>query len=250
MLKSNNSGGKLTGSIAVPLNTHYVCHILSSLLSLWPPRASRVSELLQQTSFTCLPRECWGFTSWRLRIWRGRINFSEGWSRASLTPTASCRLATSYSRARRWRRVSIRNGTKFMRWWVWDVSWRMRVNVGELDPHSHVFCPIGKASIDFLCEQASIWPCLPQALVYEHSGQHLEIELFDEDPDKDDFLGRWAPLISCFTLKLITSTRRLCLHAGKKCLFFKHFLYSHMVKLIHMEFTHARYLFGEEHEDF
>lgn len=31
---------------------------------------------------------------------------------------------------------------------------------------------------------------LPQALVYEHSGQHLEIELFDEDPDKDDFLGR------------------------------------------------------------
>lgn len=31
---------------------------------------------------------------------------------------------------------------------------------------------------------------LHQALVYEHSGQHLEIELFDEDPDKDDFLGR------------------------------------------------------------
>lgn len=32
--------------------------------------------------------------------------------------------------------------------------------------------------------------CVYQALVYEHSGQHLEIELFDEDPDKDDFLGR------------------------------------------------------------
>ncbi|TNM96571.1 hypothetical protein fugu_016232 [Takifugu bimaculatus] len=31
---------------------------------------------------------------------------------------------------------------------------------------------------------------MPKALVYEHSGQHLEIELFDEDPDKDDFLGR------------------------------------------------------------
>lgn len=28
-----------------------------------------------------------------------------------------------------------------------------------------------------------------QALVYEHPGQELEIELFDEDPDKDDFLG-------------------------------------------------------------
>ena len=35
-------------------------------------------------------------------------------------------------------------------------------------------------------------PRLPlfQALVYEHPGQELEIELFDEDPDKDDFLGR------------------------------------------------------------
>lgn len=32
--------------------------------------------------------------------------------------------------------------------------------------------------------------CVHQALVYEHSGQHLEIEVFDEDPDKDDFLGR------------------------------------------------------------
>lgn len=32
--------------------------------------------------------------------------------------------------------------------------------------------------------------------MYEHSGQHLEIELFDEDPDKDDFLGRYVFLIS------------------------------------------------------
>ncbi|KAM4856212.1 extended synaptotagmin-2 isoform X4 [Urocitellus parryii] len=30
---------------------------------------------------------------------------------------------------------------------------------------------------------------IPKALVYEHPGQELEIELFDEDPDKDDFLG-------------------------------------------------------------
>lgn len=33
-------------------------------------------------------------------------------------------------------------------------------------------------------------PLYFQALVYEHPGQELEIELFDEDPDKDDFLGR------------------------------------------------------------
>lgn len=45
------------------------------------------------------------------------------------------------------------------------------------------------------CRHASICHCVHQALVYEHSGQHLEIELFDEDPDKDDFLGRWAPTL-------------------------------------------------------
>ncbi|KAM9500149.1 extended synaptotagmin-2 isoform 3-T3 [Clarias gariepinus] len=33
------------------------------------------------------------------------------------------------------------------------------------------------------------WNEVFEATVYEHSGQHLEIELFDEDPDKDDFLG-------------------------------------------------------------
>ncbi|KAM8880724.1 extended synaptotagmin-2-A isoform 1-T1 [Synchiropus picturatus] len=33
------------------------------------------------------------------------------------------------------------------------------------------------------------WSEVFEALVYEPSGQHLEIELFDEDPDKDDFLG-------------------------------------------------------------
>uniref|UniRef100_A0A8C0IAI6 Extended synaptotagmin 2 n=1 Tax=Bubo bubo TaxID=30461 RepID=A0A8C0IAI6_BUBBB len=34
------------------------------------------------------------------------------------------------------------------------------------------------------------WNEVYEALVYEHPGQELEIELFDEDPDKDDFLGR------------------------------------------------------------
>ncbi|XP_015210354.2 extended synaptotagmin-2 isoform X2 [Lepisosteus oculatus] len=33
------------------------------------------------------------------------------------------------------------------------------------------------------------WNEVREFLVYEHSGQHLEIELFDEDPDEDDFLG-------------------------------------------------------------
>ncbi|XP_056148665.1 extended synaptotagmin-2-like isoform X2 [Lampris incognitus] len=33
------------------------------------------------------------------------------------------------------------------------------------------------------------WKEVYEALVYDHPGQHLEIELFDEDTDKDDFLG-------------------------------------------------------------
>ncbi|KAM7400077.1 hypothetical protein PAMA_004669 [Pampus argenteus] len=33
------------------------------------------------------------------------------------------------------------------------------------------------------------WNEVYEALVYDHTGQNLEIELFDEDTDKDDFLG-------------------------------------------------------------
>ncbi|XP_058879291.1 extended synaptotagmin-2-like isoform X3 [Acipenser ruthenus] len=33
------------------------------------------------------------------------------------------------------------------------------------------------------------WKEVFEALVYENPGQQLEVELFDEDPDKDDFLG-------------------------------------------------------------
>lgn len=43
-----------------------------------------------------------------------------------------------------------------------------------------------------------MWCVHLQAAVYEHSGQHLEIELFDEDPDKDDFLGRYCDLTRGF----------------------------------------------------
>ncbi|XP_030607331.1 extended synaptotagmin-2 isoform X2 [Archocentrus centrarchus] len=33
------------------------------------------------------------------------------------------------------------------------------------------------------------WNEVYEALVYDHSGKNMEIELFDEDPDQDDFLG-------------------------------------------------------------
>ncbi|XP_056599108.1 extended synaptotagmin-2 isoform X2 [Triplophysa dalaica] len=33
------------------------------------------------------------------------------------------------------------------------------------------------------------WNAVYEAFVYDHQDQNLEIELFDEDPDKDDFLG-------------------------------------------------------------
>lgn len=33
-------------------------------------------------------------------------------------------------------------------------------------------------------------PCAPQVIVHEVPGQEIEVEVFDKDPDKDDFLGR------------------------------------------------------------
>lgn len=34
-------------------------------------------------------------------------------------------------------------------------------------------------------------PSSPQFIVHEVPGQELEVELYDKDPDQDDFLGRW-----------------------------------------------------------
>ena len=35
-------------------------------------------------------------------------------------------------------------------------------------------------------------PVCPQFVVHEAPGQELDVELYDEDTDKDDFLGRLA----------------------------------------------------------
>uniref|UniRef100_A0A663M2Z3 Extended synaptotagmin 2 n=1 Tax=Athene cunicularia TaxID=194338 RepID=A0A663M2Z3_ATHCN len=57
------------------------------------------------------------------------------------------------------------------------------------------------------------WNEVYEALVYEHPGQELEIELFDEDPDKDDFLGRQKKYLifrkaySVFLVQVLTSIR-------------------------------------------
>ncbi len=40
-----------------------------------------------------------------------------------------------------------------------------------------VYCP-------FICV------CVCQVIVHEVPGQELEVEVFDKDPDQDDFLGR------------------------------------------------------------
>lgn len=43
-------------------------------------------------------------------------------------------------------------------------------------------CSVGEVHIFFYL----------QALIYDQSAQNLEVELFDEDTDKDDFLGRYG----------------------------------------------------------
>ncbi|TUF20353.1 Extended synaptotagmin-2 [Bagarius yarrelli] len=54
---------------------------------------------------------------------------------------------------------------------------------------------------------------VPLATVYEHSGQHLEIELFDEDPDKDDFLGSlMIDLTKLYKKQKVEESEQLDLH--------------------------------------
>lgn len=51
-----------------------------------------------------------------------------------------------------------------------------------------------------LCCTSFSLPCVcvaRQVIVHEVPGQELEVEVFDKDPDQDDFLGRYFPLYPC-----------------------------------------------------
>lgn len=43
-----------------------------------------------------------------------------------------------------------------------------------------------------------------QFVVHEAPGQELELELYDEDTDKDDFLGRYLAYFCHFVLPMIS----------------------------------------------
>lgn len=43
--------------------------------------------------------------------------------------------------------------------------------------------------------------CVCQVIVHEVPGQELEVEVFDKDPDHDDFLGRYHITVSHFFFK-------------------------------------------------
>uniref|UniRef100_A0A671Z288 Extended synaptotagmin 2 n=1 Tax=Sparus aurata TaxID=8175 RepID=A0A671Z288_SPAAU len=51
------------------------------------------------------------------------------------------------------------------------------------------------------------WNEVYEALIYDHTGQNLEIELFDEDTDKDDFLGRMRWIFCLFADDTVPYTR-------------------------------------------
>lgn len=36
-----------------------------------------------------------------------------------------------------------------------------------------------------------MFDCVEQVIVHEVPGQELEVEVYDKDPDQDDFLGRY-----------------------------------------------------------
>lgn len=45
------------------------------------------------------------------------------------------------------------------------------------------------AALPAAAHEASVL-CALQVIVHEVPGQEIEVEVFDKDPDKDDFLGR------------------------------------------------------------
>ena len=42
----------------------------------------------------------------------------------------------------------------------------------------------------YVCVCMCVYVCVCQVIVHEVPGQELEVEVFDKDPDQDDFLGR------------------------------------------------------------
>lgn len=49
---------------------------------------------------------------------------------------------------------------------------------------------VGEALTPAGCSPETRGHCAPQVIVHEVPGQEIEVEVFDKDPDKDDFLGR------------------------------------------------------------
>lgn len=43
---------------------------------------------------------------------------------------------------------------------------------------------------DVFLVHSCVCVCVCQVIVHEVPGQELEVEVFDKDPDQDDFLGR------------------------------------------------------------
>lgn len=130
------------------------------------------------SNLTSSCRGCWGSSCWRLRVWLLRTPWWWWRVRATRTPrSASERLR---SRATWSRRTSTPSGTRCMR-----CVWRLRCS-NEAWFHIET--------------QHSVSPVLlPQVVLRPQPGQEVQVELYDKDMDKDDFLGRWG-LEDCFLI--------------------------------------------------
>ncbi|XP_051871961.1 LOW QUALITY PROTEIN: extended synaptotagmin-2 [Pristis pectinata] len=73
---------------------------------------------------------------------------------------------------------------------IWKDTYMKGLAKGKSDPYGIV--RIGNQMFQSKTIKENLnpkWNEVYEALIYENPGQLLEIELFDEDPDKDDFLG-------------------------------------------------------------
>ncbi|XP_078281068.1 extended synaptotagmin-2-like isoform X2 [Rhinoraja longicauda] len=73
---------------------------------------------------------------------------------------------------------------------IWKDTYMMGLAKGKSDPYGII--RIGNQMFQSKTIKETLnpkWNEVYEALIYETPGQLMEIELFDEDPDKDDFLG-------------------------------------------------------------
>ena len=73
------------------------------------------------------------------------------------------------------------------------------VHLHSLGRSQHPHSPVCASSCPYVC-------LVHQVIVHEVPGQELEVEVYDKDPDQDDFLGRYICIVHVFCVPMLNLT--------------------------------------------